>query len=67
MKAEPSSSAADGAEEEDEAQPLDEKQLVYSTMQGVRMLPQPSILKAELHEHQVTSCDAVPFTDAFAF
>lgn len=44
------------AEDEDEevAEPeIDEKQLVYSTMEGVKLLPQPHILKAELHEHQV--------------
>lgn len=39
--------------EEEDVPEIDEKQLVYSTMEGVKLLSQPSILKAELHEHQV--------------
>ena len=44
--------------EEDEdadvhAPEIDEKQMAYSTMEGVKLLAQPAILKAELHEHQV--------------
>ena len=42
-------------EEEDEPNEpeVDEKQMAYSTMEGVKILSQPPILKAELHEHQV--------------
>lgn len=67
LKAEPASSApaetstasasaaepAPTAAEDEEVPEIDEKQLVYSTMEGVKLLPQPNILKAELHEHQV--------------
>jgi hypothetical protein len=41
-------------EEEEENQPiLDERQMAYCTMDNVKILSQPDILKAELHEHQV--------------
>lgn len=42
-------------EEEDAAlgPDIDEKQMAYCTMEGVKLLSQPPILKAELHEHQV--------------
>lgn len=44
----------DEEEEEDVLEPeIDEKQMAYSTMEGVKLLTQPTILKAELHEHQV--------------
>jgi hypothetical protein len=46
-------STTEVVEEEDAQDEYDEKQLVYSTMQGVRLLPQPAILKADLHDHQV--------------
>ena len=32
---------------------IDEARVVYSTMQGVQLVEQPAILKAELHEHQI--------------
>ena len=40
-------------EVEEDVPEVDDRQLAYSTMEGVRMVPQPDILKAELHEHQV--------------
>lgn len=53
-------------EEEEAVEPeIDEKQLVYSTMEGVKLLSQPQILKAELHEHQVSgvcTCESVMYS-----
>lgn len=52
----PSTTKAQGsaaAEVEEDVPEVDDRQLAYSTMEGVRMVPQPDILKAELHEHQV--------------
>jgi len=59
-EAEPEAEVAHPVEEEDEDEEdvlepeIDEKQMAYSTMEGVKLLTQPTILKAELHEHQVS-------------
>jgi hypothetical protein len=54
----PLDAVADEEEEEEEILVEEEKNgpdemLNYSTMDGVKTIEQPDILKAELHEHQV--------------
>lgn len=59
VETKPTAEDSEGEEkvEEEEEEPnepeVDEKQMAYSTMEGVKILSQPPILKAELHEHQV--------------